>query len=321
MPKPKISIIVPVYNVENYISKCLDSVINQSYKNLEIILVDDGSADKSGEICKYYSKKENRIIFIQQEHQGVSMARNTALDIAGGDYIGFIDSDDLATPDMFDTLYNNAIAYDSDISMCNFYYVNQNGEILPYSSENESIKVLEGIYKIAHNIRLSNNYLWNRLYKRYLFDEIRFPRGKVYEDMFVMHKLIDNANKVVLTADCKYYYIRRNNSITLSLFDLKQIDFIEAHIERYDYISSKYPNLEKTSRKFIFLSLLWNMHNAYRDNKIEMHKEALVKIIDRVKCYNYLECGLSAEQKDTLNLLFDDIDAYIIRNEMCYSMV
>lgn len=167
---PKISIIVPVYNVENYVSKCIESIINQTYKDVEIIIVNDGSTDKSGDICDYYSKKDARIILIHQENQGLSMARNNALDIASGDYIGFVDSDDWIAPDMYGTLYNNAIEHDADISMCNFYYVSETGECSPYSNENQPIKVLEGIHKIAHNIRLNNDYVWNRLYRRHLFN-------------------------------------------------------------------------------------------------------------------------------------------------------
>ena len=199
---PKISVIVPVYNVENYISKCIESIINQTYANLEIIIVDDGSTDKSGDICNYYAKKDERIIHIHQENQGMSIARNNALDIAKGEYIGFVDSDDWIEPNMYYTLYDNAIAYDADISMCNFYYVYNSGQKSPYSNENDDIKVLDGIYKIAHNIRLSNNCIWNRLYKRHLFDDIRFPEWKTFEDVFIMHRVIDNANKLVLSSKC-----------------------------------------------------------------------------------------------------------------------
>jgi len=316
---PKISVIVPVYNVEKYVAKCIDSIINQSYNNVELIIINDGSTDRSRDICDDYSNKDERIILINQEHQGIAATRNTGLDIADGDYIGFVDSDDWVGSDMFYTLYNNAITYDADISMCNFYYVHQDGEYSPYSNPSEGIKVLEGFYKISHNIRLSNNCLWNRIYKSYLFNDIRFPKGKLFEDIFIVHKLVDNANKVVLSADCKYYYLQRENGITLSSFNLSQLDNVEAYIERHNYISAKYPNLEKTCRKFIFSSLLWGVNKAYKSNSINSHKEALIKIIDRVRCYNYLDCGLSAEQKDTLNLLFDNIEKYIIRNEMYYS--
>jgi len=310
MLQPKISVIVPVYNVEKYVSKCIESIINQTYRNLEIIIVNDGSTDKSGDICDYYAKKDDRIVLIHQENQGLSMARNNAIDIASGDYVGFVDSDDWIASDMYHTLYGNATEYGADISMCNFYNVREDGVKSPYSVESEGIKVLEGVYKVAHNIRLSFNCVWNRLYRRYLFEDIRFPKGKTFEDIFVMHRLVDMANRVVLSSECKYYYLLRQAGITLSPFNLKQTDDIEAFIERHDYVSSRYPNLEKVSRRLIFYSLLWNMRNAHRDNKIETHKEALYKIINTVRRYDFRDCGLSAEQKMLLELLFDDINAY-----------
>jgi len=316
MLQPKISVIVPVYNVEKYVSKCIESIINQTYRNLEIIIVNDGSTDRSGNICDYYAKKDDRIVLIHQENQGLSMARNNAIDIARGEYIGFVDSDDWIAPDMYHTMYGNAAEYYADISMCNFYYVREDGVKSSYSVENEGIKVLEGVYKVAHNIRLSNNYVWNRLYRRYLFEDIRFPKGKTFEDIFVMHRLVDMANRVVLSSECKYYYLLRRTGIVLSPFNLKQMDNIEAFIERHNYISSKYPNLEKTCRKSIFSVLLWDIRNAHRDNKIEAHKEELRKIIDTVRHYDFRDCGLSAEQKMLLELLFHDINAYIVKINM-----
>lgn len=308
---PKISVIVPVYNVESYVSKCIESIINQSYNNLEIIIINDGSTDNSGAICECYSKRDNRIILINQEHQGIAMTRNNALDIASGDYIGFVDSDDWIVSDMFYTLYNNSVTYNADISMCNFYYIRQNGEMSAYSNENEDIKILEGAYKIAHNIRLNNNVLWNRLYKRYLFDDIRCPEGKIFEDIFIVHKLMDNANKAVLTSDCKYYYVRRDDSITLNTFSINQMDIVEAYIERHEYISIKYPNLEKTSKKFIFTSFLWGMRKAYIDNRIEIHKEELRKLTDKIRCHDFSDCRLSTGEQNLLNLIFTDINSYI----------
>jgi len=312
MLQPKISVIIPIYNVEKYISKCIESILIQSYNNLEIIIVNDGSTDKSGDVCAQYAKNDDRIVLIHQDHQGVSVARNNALDIASGEYIGFVDSDDWIEPDMFETLYNNAAIYNADISMCNFYYVRTNGDIVPYSNEKEDIKLLEGVYKITHNIRLSNNVLWNRLYKCELFNDNRFPKGKIFEDIFVMYKLVDTANKIVLSAECKYYYLRRDTGITLSLFTIEQMDIVEAYIERHNYISSRYPNLEKTSRKFIFTSLLWGMRKAYTDKRIELYRESLCKIIDKVKFYDFTDCILSSEEKNLLKLLSTDIDLYII---------
>jgi len=307
---PKISVIVPVYNVENYVSKCLDSIIGQTYKNLEIIVVNDGSTDNSGHICEDYAKRDERITLIHQNNQGLSMARNNALDVASGEYMGFVDSDDWIAPDMFFALYDNAAAHEADISMCNFYYVSASGELSPYSSESAETKILDGIYKIAHNIRLSNNCVWNRIYRRHLFDDIRFPKGKAFEDIFVMHKLVDRANKVVLSPECKYYYLRREDGITLKKFNLGQMGNLEAYMERHEYISGKYPALEKTCRKHIFQSLLWLMRKASRDNMLGTYKEALAEYINAVKHYEFSDCGLSAESIQLLKLLFEDIGLY-----------
>ena len=308
---PKISIIVPVYNVESYASKCIESIIKQTYENLEILIVNDGSTDTSGDICEYYAQKDNRIIIIHQKNQGLSMARNNALEIAGGDYIGFVDSDDWIATDMYSVLYKNAVEYDADISVCNYYYVSASGELSPHSNEHRGIKVFEGIYKLMHNIRLFNSCVWNKLYKRHLFDDIRFPKGKTYEDIFITHKLIDNANKVVMSSECKYYYLQRESGITLSTFNPNQMDNLEAYIERHKYISAKYPALEKTYRKHIFLSLLWGMRRAYISNRIEKYKEILIKYIEIVKCYDFSGCGLSAEEANLIKLLFADIESYI----------
>ena len=308
----KISIIVPVYNVESYVEKCLDSIINQNYINLEIIIVNDGSTDMSGDICENYLKKDDRIVVIHQNNQGLSMARNNGINIATGDYIGFVDSDDWIEPDMFFTLYTIAVENDADISMCNFYYTHDSGYKSPFSNETTGTKVLTGVHKITHNIRIANNFVWNKLYKRSLFNKARFPKDKLYEDIFLVYKLIDSANKMATTSQCKYYYLRRENGITLGKFELDQLNNTEAYIERYEYISNKYPTLEKTCRKQIFLSLLWILRKAYTWNSIEMYKEDINSFISSIKKYNFEDCGLSIHQETLLELLFKNINLYII---------
>ena len=308
---PKISVIVPVYNVQKYIKKCINSIINQTYSNLEIIIVNDGSTDNSGTICEYYTAQDDRIIFINQENQGLSMARNNALDIATGEYIGFVDSDDWIEPDMFFTLYTIAVENDADISMCNFYYTHDSGYKSPFSNETTGIKVLTGVHKITNNIRIANNFVWNKLYRRHLFNETRFPKNKLYEDIFLVYKLIDNANKMVTTSQCEYYYLRRESGITLRKFKLNQFDNTEAYMERYEYISNKYPALEKTCRKQIFLSLLWVLRKAYIWNCIEMYMDKINEFLNLVKKYEFRECGLPIDQEDLLKLLFENLDFYI----------
>ena len=277
--KPKISIIVPVYNVENYISKCLKSIINQSYKNLEIIVVNDGSTDRSGHICNYYSKIDKRVILINQKNQGLSMARNNALDIASGEYIGFVDSDDWVESDMFSTLYENAVVHNADIAICNATRIfdsekiNLPNKIFLFSKYNndESIAVYTGVNKFNYYLSKRDYYVWNKLYKRYLFNNVRFPSGKLFEDIFTTYKLIDNANRIVITTKSMYNYVYRTDSITERPFSIDKMAMVEAHMEIHKHISNKYPHLEKACRNRVFLSLIDLMYQAYSEGYIDTH--------------------------------------------------
>ena len=173
MKNKTISVIIPVYKVEEYLPKCLDSVINQTYKNIEIILVNDGSPDKSGVICDMYAGMDNRITVIHKQNEGVAKARNDALDIAKGDYIGFVDSDDWIEPDMFEFLMNNLIKYDADISMCG-ETVYENGKIIS-SKSNGSVSILDqdGAKKLTVKGG-SMGLIWNKIYKKSILENVRF---------------------------------------------------------------------------------------------------------------------------------------------------
>jgi len=310
---PKISVIVPAYNVEQYISKCIESIVNQTYKNLEIIIINDGSTDKTGEICEHYSKKDDRIILVNQENQGVSMARNNALDIASGDYISFVDSDDWVEPDIFHVLYDNSIMYDADISMCNYYYVDKNNKMTKADNFRHEI-VAESEYKIMHFLDYIGHYTvpWNKLYNKKLFNGIRYPRNKIHEDVFITHKLIDKANKVITIPDHKYYYVQRNDSITKKPFNLSHFDIIEACIDRYNYIAAEYPNFESRFRRYIFTSLLDCIYKIYLYDDILPYKNMVESATEKVREYSTYNCGLSESQEKTLTMLFNDIKKFFI---------
>ncbi len=294
---PKISVIVPVYNVEQYVTRCLDSIIQQDMREIEIIVVDDGSTDGSGAICDQYAKVDRRVLVIHQDNQGLSMARNRGIDIARGEYIGFVDSDDWIASDMYSILYENAVREDADLSMINFYYILPVGEYVPFSKEGTGTKVLEGVYKVAHNIRTDNNFAWNKLYRRYLFDDIRFPKGKIFEDIFTSYRLVDKANRIVVSAECKYYYYQREGSISSNAFQVSHLDNIEAHIERHRYISEKYPKLESACRKHIFTSAIWLCGKIFRSAEGEERQEAFQRVRQMIRQYEYRTCGLTAEKQ------------------------
>lgn len=209
--KDKISIIVPIYNAEKYLRECLDSLINQTYTNLEIILVNDGSKDSSYAIAKEYALKDNRIKLYTKENGGLSDARNFGLERATGKYIGFTDNDDKAFPNQFERLYQMITENDSDMAICSF--VKSDEEL-----KNEEIIVnTYNIQEIFDDIILDkiHAYVWKKLYKKEYFDEFKFPMGLHFEDLAIFYKMAFNMKKITISNEQLYWYrVDRNDSIT-----------------------------------------------------------------------------------------------------------
>ena len=208
MQNPLISIIVPIYKVETYIKKCVDSILNQAYKNLEVILVDDGSPDNCGDICDEYSLIDNRVKTIHKKNGGLSSARNAGLDVASGDYIGFVDSDDWIESDMYESLYKTLTERKADISVCGRYIV-EDGRITTIS-DTEEVQVFtkqEALSQLVlDEYNGIKNFAWDKLYKKELFENIRYPEGKYYEDIFTTYKLFSLSNMIAEIKSPKYYY-------------------------------------------------------------------------------------------------------------------
>ena len=249
--KALISLIIPVYKVEKYLEKFIQSVINQTYENLQIILVDDGSPDNCGKICDEYAKKDHRIEVIHKSNGGLSDARNKGLEIAKGEYIGFVDSDDYIEADMYEVLYNLLKQYNADVSICNFYTVSQ-GKISIKNADNgineyNRIEILKEIL-LDKNIQ---SYAWNKLYKKELFDEIKYPIGKKYEDIGTTFYLLEKCNKVVVTGKSEYYYINRQDSIVNNVTESTITDYIELIIQRYDYIEENIKELSSYNKDYL----------------------------------------------------------------------
>lgn len=223
----KISIIVPVYKVEPYLGKCIESILAQTFIDFELILVDDGSPDSCGKMCDEFAQMDRRIVVVHKSNGGLSSARNAGLDIARGEYIGFVDSDDYVEPDMYEVLYNNLVKYDADIAECgtddHYYNKIQPQKVRP-------IKVcdtLSALEEILHG-RYTTISVADKLYKCYLFKDQRFPLGKRCEDIFIIVELFLNAKKVVFDTKVGYHYVHRSNSITTESFSEKDMDAIEA---------------------------------------------------------------------------------------------
>lgn len=241
---PLITIIVPIYKVEKYIHKCINSIINQTYTNLQIILIDDGSPDNCGKICDEYVKKDSRIEIIHKKNGGLSDARNVGIKKAKGKYIGFVDSDDYIKEEMYQNLYNLIKENDADMSICNFYNVIDGKDII--KNVNAGIKEYDKI-EILKEILLDKeiqSYAWNKLYKRELFENIEYPVGKKYEDIGTTFYILENCNKIIVSGEPEYYYLNRKDSIVNNNTEQTIMDYIDIVEQRYDYIQKKYKELE-----------------------------------------------------------------------------
>ena len=235
-----ISIIIPVYNSEKYLKKCLDSVINQSYKDIEIILINDGSSDSSGKICDEYSINDNRIVVIHKKNEGVSEARNKGLDIANGEYIGFVDSDDWIHKDMYLNLVSAMRRFDADIAECRRIKV---------TSDYTDGKSIDNInYLLLTNVEASEDLftynsrnlvsLWNKLYKKELFNGLEF-KAFIHEDNFVTYKLYYKANRIIYLDSTMYYYNNNLNSLTNAKYNINRLAGMRAFIEAMNFYDEK----------------------------------------------------------------------------------
>lgn len=234
MTEGKISVIIPMYKVEEYIGKCIESVIKQTYTNLEIILVDDGSPDKCGEISDEYAEKDSRIKVIHRKNGGLSAARNSGLDIATGDYVMFVDSDDYIHPRMMECMYATACNKKADIVVCDYAKVKE-GEATPQLQETKQVVEITKNNQLDYMLgktKIIFTVVWNKLYRRELLQEIRFPEGKVHEDEFVTYKLLHKAKKVCYIKDVFYYYVQRTSSIMGEGINLKTLQKLDAFQER-----------------------------------------------------------------------------------------
>lgn len=234
MDNTLITVVVPVYNVENYISQCVNSIINQTYYNLQIILIDDGSTDLSGKICEEFVKKDNRVICIHQKNGGLAKARNTGIENAKGSYISFIDSDDYINTKMIESLYNSIIKYNSQISVCNgtsFYQGSKTYHRISASKTNKCISGNKGLCEIIDN--------WisacNKLYNHDIFDHLRFKEGCVNEDCYFMAELFDKVDSISFTTYVGYCYRKgRYNSIMTKCFHKCDMDFFNSGMIIYN---------------------------------------------------------------------------------------
>lgn len=239
MENDLISVIVPIYMAEKFVTATIDSIINQTYKHLEIILVDDGSLDRCFYICDKYAQNDERVKVIHKENGGLSSARNAGLDVAKGKYIVFVDADDILNENYVMILHDLCEKYDCDIAQCDFLMTEESSLLLPPQS-NVEIKLMNNA-EVMQGFCVESNLMkywvaWNKMYRRELFDDIRYPIGRIHEDMYTSHKLLWKSKHTVITNQYLYYYYQRESSITGRQNDLKErIDVIEALKEEMQF--------------------------------------------------------------------------------------
>lgn len=270
--QPLISVIVPVYNVAEYLPECVDSIINQTYKNLEIILVDDGSTDACPDICDEYAKRDSRIRVIHKKNGGLSDARNAGLDICTGEWIGFVDSDDTIKETMYEILYKDAIHYDADISMCRNNFIIDDREI--EKNWDDGIKIIAGKEKIIDEIfcmRGISIAVWVKLYKNKC-REIKFPVGKTTEDAFAFLNMIKEDDTLVIHNIGLYNYRLRGGSITNKKnYKRSILDCVEAYEYNYMVIKERYAVCIKAAERRLAWACAQSMYLILKTDNYKCH--------------------------------------------------
>ena len=319
MREALISVIVPVYNVETYIRKCVSSITEQTYSNIEIILVDDGSTDYGGKLCDALALEDMRIRVLHKPNGGLSDARNVGLDAARGDYIAFVDSDDYIHPQMLQLLYEGIVKNGAQLSVCGFKRVwegqnnkNTRGgyreiEWTLLEKDEEKVK-----YMLGDGIHIAFTVAWNKLYKKELFAQIRYPVGKLYEDEFTTYKLLHRASVIAYTAVPLYFYVQRSGSIMQKAYSEKNLDIFEAFAERLEWY-------DKQAKYDWYCALLkiyrWRILHCISRGK-ETDSGYKIKLRKYKKYYNNVVFGhlkiLSKDKKDCIKHL-----AAVLFPQMC----
>ena len=293
---PLISVIVPVYKVEAYLDKCISSIAGQTYINLEIILVDDGSPDRSGGICDDWTAKDSRIRVIHQENAGGGAARNAALDAARGDLIAFVDSDDYLSPDMFAHLYE-LLEQGADIAECGHVDVLDDNAVFGGQSDVRTYTVSEAMREHICD-RIFRQLIWNKLYRCEMIGDIRFPVGKKIDDEFFTYQVLGNAKTLVRSERILYAYRQQESSVMHSMSTRKRLQGVEAKQQRHGYIAQHFPDLTSLSLKDLWYTCIYQGQLALREMDRAEAEKTLAYLLDVLKAHPWAVTGCSV--KDTI---------------------
>ncbi len=285
-----ISVIVPVYRVEKYLPACIDSILNQTFTDFELILVDDGSPDRCPEICDEVARRDARVRVIHQANAGLSAARNAGIEIAHGEWLGFVDSDDYIAPQFYEKLYQTAQRTDADCVMCSVQNVDESGKLIDSALMRVADEVKTGrevLRKIGRDDVTPYLTAWNKLYRRKLFNTLRYPAGRQNEDVFVFAELFCQVQRAVCVAEPLYFYRKRIGSIMNSVVTLRNLDEMWAYVNCFEHLQQddEESTLKETEKR-VFAKLTGVYYRVTEEdrhsNKMKQAKKAQWNIAMRL---------------------------------------
>lgn len=285
MEKPLLSVIVPVYKVEEYLDECIRSIVSQTYENLELLLVDDGSPDRSGEICDAWAAKDSRVRVIHKENAGAGAARNAALDAAKGELIGFVDSDDYIAPKMYEHLYE-LMEPDVDIAECTVVTTEADDYPLDDGSGAE-VRLYDAREAMKLHIRdeIFCQTPPNKLYRRSAIRQIRFPVGNLIDDEFFTYQVIGNARRLAHSSACMYAYRQQSGSAMHRPYSLRRLQGLDAKNQRLHYLQTHMPELTYEAKFDLFFTCLYMMQgslSALKGEELALAKKKIKGIVARL---------------------------------------
>lgn len=306
--EPLISVIIPVYNVEKYLNKCITSVVEQTYKNLEIIIVDDGSTDQSPEICDEWKKRDSRIQVVHSSNGGAGKARNTALDMATGDYVTFVDSDDYIAPQMYQVLLEQF--YDGiGIVECNYSMVYDDSEEFKEERKIYKIHTYSAVEAMHENINdhIFRQLIWNKMYRKDVIKGIYFPTGKKIDDEFWTYQAIGNASKLIYMDQKLYAYRQQEQSVMHLLDAKKRLEALKAKEERHIYICEFMPQLKTESLNNLWFTCIYQGQRVLKDKNKKNLKSVYPQIKRFIKKYPQTNLKDITDKKQKIWIIFAKI--------------
>ncbi len=317
-----ISVIVSIYNVEDYLPKCIRSIIDQTYRPLEILLIDDGSTDRSGDICDAFANDFSEIRVVHQPNTGAAAAKKTGVQLAKGAYVGFVDGDDWIYPNMYELLYHNMVNTDADISACSL----EIGDGFPGSktavsnhTEN-NVSIYEGEDALVELTEHAQNSYCDKLFKVSLFENLDFQVNRIYTDAMCMYKIFDKIKTYTVSDNTAYHYTYRSSSISNEPFNRRQFDIVDAYHKRYLYFCSSHGNnkrLVMSALKALMTVFFYCSTEALNQDRDCGYIDIICGYSAEFRKYPYTECGLPEKQVGFLKMILDNPTMYSTLIQLC----